>query len=251
MFLTFQTCGIGMHAQNDSIYKNVNLQEFTVKGSSIKHYSDRDVWMITDDMRKNTVSAYDLLEKIPGVVLDKATKKLKYKGGEKILITIDGREKGDGYAGEMGNLRFKKIEVYEHPTGRFDGYDVVFNFITLDGWRGYDLTATGYVFASPSVKHGDVINNANPSLSYTYTRSKFDFAAHYDYQHQNAHDEVQTDMMQAKDVFYHSFDTDRPGKMSFINKHAFKELLPKKAFSIHWIRPACQVGAQQDDLPVY
>ena len=49
--------------RKDSIWKNVNLENITIKGSNIAHYPDKDVYTITDEMRKNTIDTYGILEK--------------------------------------------------------------------------------------------------------------------------------------------------------------------------------------------
>ena len=44
----------------DSVWKEKKLKEVIVKGSNVTHYPDKDVWKITDEMRKNTFDSYDI-----------------------------------------------------------------------------------------------------------------------------------------------------------------------------------------------
>ena len=115
----------------DSVWKEKKLKEVIVKGSNVTHYPDKDVWKITDEMRKNTFDSYDILKKIPGMFYDEILNTLSYNGLKKILILKDGMEKGNSHIGHLANIRFNNVEIYHSPTGRYSNYEIVINFT---GW---------------------------------------------------------------------------------------------------------------------
>ena len=126
--------------RKDSIWKNVNLENITIKGSNIAHYPDKDVYTITDEMRKNTIDTYGILEKLPGMFVDKIDRSITYKGKQNIIVLVDGKKKDISYIGNLHNMRFKKIEVYENTHPRYLNADVVINVITKEQWQGFDFS---------------------------------------------------------------------------------------------------------------
>lgn len=168
-------------ASADSIYRNITLEDILIKAKQVKHYHNKDVWTISKEMRKNTFDTYSLLNKIPGFYYDSFREKLSYWGRENILVTIDGMVKKEGYGGSLANMRFKKIEVYDHPEGRFAAYDVVVNLITYEDWQGYDVRGLNTATILPSSNYGNTLSKRNHDYTYTYTRPKFDVSSNLSY----------------------------------------------------------------------
>lgn len=164
----------------DSIWRSEILDSVVVKGSKVTHQLDKDVWTITHEMRKQTFNTYDLIGKIPGFFYNKAIKKLSFRGKDNVCLLVDGIEKDIDYIGRLSNARFKKIEITQNPTGRFDGFDVVVNLITKAGWQGYEFNTGPSVRVAPS---GDKQEIHAPYGSFTFTTAKLDWAMSYDYTH--------------------------------------------------------------------
>ena len=205
--------------QSDSIRKSVNLKEVVIKAQNVVHHPDKDVWAITDDMRKNTINSFDLLGKIPGFFYDRVDKNISYKGMENVVIIVDGREKDMQYIGELSNMRFKKIEIYEHPQGKFQDYDVVVNLITKEDWEGYDILAENFTVMEPARKYGNLISADNTVLSLTYTRPKYDMAAYYEHWLMDYEQGGSMNMSENNDVFYTFIDENRPNRQYSSDKH--------------------------------
>lgn len=189
--------------KQDSVAKSVTLRNIVIEGSRVTHYPDKDVWIITKDMRKNTIDTYGLLEKIPGIHYDVFREKLSYWGQEKIVITIDGKVKEEGYGGNLANLRFKKIEIYDHPDGRFAGYDAVVNLITYENWQGYDIRGLNTATILPSTNYGNTLSKRRHDYTYTYTHPRFDISSNINYNHS---DDRYSQFMniESNNIAYHS-----------------------------------------------
>lgn len=183
--------------ERDSVWKSLQLKEVTVKGTNVKHYSNRDVWTITNEMRKNTITTYELLEKIPSLYYDRVSQSITYKGEDKVLLIVDGKEKDAGYIGNLANIRFNKIEIYENSHTRFPDYNIVINLKTKDNWRGYDFVNDASALALPSSKYGDLFSKASESVMYTYTQSEFDLSTGFSYNHNNSSTVQEWNILQA------------------------------------------------------
>lgn len=207
-------------AAKDSIYKNVELRNVVVTGKNVTHYPDKDVWLITDSLRKETFSVSELTAKLPGFVYDPFKRTTTYQGSSKILFLLDGKEKRANYVEELGNIRFEKIEVISHPTGKHENYDVVINMITKKNWRGYDINLFDMEHAQPSAPYGGLITMANANGTYTYVMPKYDVAMYYGFSHNNSHKKYD---YYEKTTSYEerSIDNGQPTSTSFSNMHRF------------------------------
>lgn len=160
----------------DSINKEMALPELTVTASNVTHHADKDVWLITDEMRQNTLTVIDLVERIPGITYDRMKQSLKYMGQDNVIIVLDGKVKDSRHVGELDNKRFAKVEVVRRPHGRFRDYDAVINLVSKDNWQGYDLQLREMGQWKPACSH-ESNALAFQNLDYQYTRGKTDLAA--------------------------------------------------------------------------
>jgi hypothetical protein len=205
---------------NDSIYKNVELKDVVIKGKNVIRYPDKDVWLITDSLRQNTYSVNDLVKKLPNFQYSYAKDELSYLGSDNILFLLDGKKKRGRYIGELANMRFDKIEVIEHPTGKYEDYQVVVNVITKENWKGYDVRFYNTEEIRPSSPYDYLITSSKTSGTYTYTLPKYDIAVHYSYNHSNSHQKIEY-WEKTSSYEEQSIDNDQPTDISFSNKHNF------------------------------
>ena len=91
--------------------RNVGLKEVTVVGTLKKETFDKDIYLVTDSMRKGTSSSAQLLEKIPGVLRDWENDKLRVNGEEDVVLLVNEVEKASEYAMRINPKRIKKIEI--------------------------------------------------------------------------------------------------------------------------------------------
>lgn len=202
----------------DSIYKSVALKEVTISASNLIHRGDMDIWLITDEMRKNTLSTFDLITKIPGMYYDHRHQRIYYNNRDNVLLLIDGKEKSNNYIGKLANIRFKKIEVTEHPKGRYNDYYAVVNVITKDNWEGHEIDADVYSIMKPASDYEQLVTYTNSEISYTYARPKVNVAVHYDYTHRNEH-KYSTLYKRNNTVEMYSLAEGEPTDIRFYNIH--------------------------------
>lgn len=177
---THATAAISPQSVSDSIAASATIKEVVIEGKRVIQYPDKDVWIITKDMRKNAFDTREMLGNIPGMYYDRFTQQLSYHGQKNIKILMDGKEKPSGYIGNLAHLRFKHVEITPNPQGLYRDYDVLINLVTKDNYEGTE----GMVNASGNYKpeQDDPISTVAPEMTFSYTRSKkINLAAHYDY----------------------------------------------------------------------
>ena len=165
---------------SDNITDNIIIKEVVIEGKRVIQYPDKDVWIITKEMRKNAFDTQEMLGNIPGMYYNPFTKELNYHGQKNIKILMDSKEKPNGYIANLAHLRFKHVEITPNPQGLYRDYDVLINLITKDNYEGIE----GLVDASSNYKpeQSNPISMIAPGLTFSYTRSKkINLALHYDY----------------------------------------------------------------------
>ena len=195
------------------------LQDVTVQGSKVTHYPDKDVWTITDEMRLNTVDVYDILEKLPGLYIDKVDRKMLYKGKENVVVIVDGKEKDISYIGNLHNMRFRQIEVYEQSHPRYPNADVVINIITKERWSGFDFSDNANTRLLPSACYGSLFSTVSNGFYYTYTRPKYDFSTSFWYSHYNRKYDEDISYSLANQFYYQSVDDGQPDISRYSNSY--------------------------------
>ncbi len=150
--------------------RNVGLKEVTVVGTLKKETFDKDIYLVTDSMRKGTSSSAQLLEKIPGVLRDWENDKLRVNGEEDVVLLVNEVEKASEYAMRINPKRIKKIEITYNPTGKYEGRRMLLNISLFDDYIGWDFVPY------TSLQYGK--NNMNQEIvgaSYTYSVKKMTF----------------------------------------------------------------------------
>lgn len=214
-----QTNGQSQHVdsiRNDSIWKSEVLDSVVVKGSMVVHDHDKDIWTITDEMRQRTYDTNELLGKIQGFFYNRATRSLSYLGRDNIRFLINGIEKEADYVGMLANKRFKKIEITQHPTGRYQEYDVVVNLITKTGWLGYEGFLLGNLNSSPSKENNQI---TIPRASISFTSPQIDASVNYLFSHNDELRKVRMTMTEQNLLRYHTLDEKESTEYSQSNTH--------------------------------
>ena len=198
----------------DSTWKSLQIDEVVIKGRNVRHEADKDVWTITDEMRENTYDCFDLIEKIPHFFYDKFNQSISYKQQSKVLLLIDGRDKGVKFTGNLANIRFSNIEVYYNPTGRYSAYDVVINLISKERWVGYDV--------SLGALGEKVRSTGNESIGgrgqLAYTLPKYDVAASINYSHKGTEALNTLELLENNNLRYSPLSTNSTVDQSRMNR---------------------------------
>lgn len=155
--------------------KETALSEVVVVGDSIFHYPDKDVYHITKYMRKGSYNTAQMLDKVPGISYNYATKSLSYLGDKNIIILVDSVEKGAEYIKSLRHIRFDKVEVIQNPQGKYESYDAIINLCRKTDYEGYENNLMGEVDFYPSDQNGKgkSFGNTEWSESFTYTKNKW------------------------------------------------------------------------------
>lgn len=170
--------------ENEEVKEDVKetaLSEVVVVGDSIFHYPDKDVYRITKYMRKGSYNTAQMLDKVPGISYNYATKSLSYLGDKNIIILVDSVEKGAEYIKSMRHIRFDKVEVIQNPRGKYESYDAIINLCRKTDYEGYENNLMGEVDFYPSDQNGKgkSFGNTEWSESFTYTKNKWNAMLRY------------------------------------------------------------------------
>ena len=151
------------------------IDEITVKSSSRESTIDKDIQIVTTEMRKNSTDAKEVLEKAPGVSYDRYNNSIKVDNNSNIIILVDGVEKDQEYIKNLPPERLKKFEIIRDPGGRYglEGYSAIINVILNKNYVGHEVFFYNQLLIDadqPDMNHLFPLNNFR--LSYNYTRNK-------------------------------------------------------------------------------
>lgn len=150
--------------------KSVQLGDVVVRGSLRRQESDKDIYLITDSLRKGIVNSAQLLERIPGVLRDWDNDNLIIDGVKDIAILVNNVEKGARYAMKINPRRIKQVEITHNPLGKYSDRKVLVNITLYDDYKGWDLTPYSYL------QYGKAnMNTERIGVSYTHSINKFSF----------------------------------------------------------------------------
>ncbi len=174
------TDSLGLPAQMETIPLKAGqeLQGVEVKGELRKQDIDKDEYLITDSMRKGTINASQLLDKLPGVRRDWVTEEIRVDGESDVLVIVNGEEKPQDYVLRINPKRIQRVEIQHHPTGRFAGHAVVVNLKLKQDYMGWDLV--------PNIGGVYVLDlkgawMSSESIPFTYTKNGWTFYLNPDY----------------------------------------------------------------------
>lgn len=160
-----------------------NLDEVTVTASTIERKGNRERIVITRDMRQGAVNTIQMLGNIQGMFLNRVDNSLRYMGSDKIIILVDSMERDLDYVRNLNHVRFDKIDIIHHPSGKYSDYDLVINLRRKELYEGYegDLSGGADLYAGNRNGHGHNMGHGNIHGAFTYTRSKWNFFIQHNY----------------------------------------------------------------------
>ncbi|MCD8237122.1 MAG: hypothetical protein LUD00_10865 [Prevotellaceae bacterium] len=169
------TVSLTVRSDSDTI-KTVSLDEVKVKASNVVQKGDRTKIFITREMRRGTRSVGEMLGNEPNFFFDRGLNTLTYNNSSNIVLLVDSIEK-DLSTLNMQHIRYDYVEIVNHPTGKYDGYDVLINLHTKQNYEGYE----GFVYHNTGLFLSKGRNDPpyiNSDASITYTRNKLTFSAY-------------------------------------------------------------------------
>ncbi len=155
-------------------YDAMHLDEIVVKGSTKENEIDKEVQLVTKQMRISTANTSDVLDRLQGVTFDRYNNKIKVDGDDNIIILVNGLEKDQEYIRGLSPERLKKIEIIRDPSGRYtlDGYSAVLNVILKQDYKGseFNLEEMAYIDTDSKKKAILPINTSSLTFNYTYNK---------------------------------------------------------------------------------
>ncbi|MFT5668099.1 MAG: hypothetical protein ACI9DK_002299 [Vicingaceae bacterium] len=119
----------------------LNLAEVEVIGNARTERLDRDVQVVTKELRNGATAAKDVLNKITGISYDDYAGILKVDGDANIMILVNGVEKSQEYIQNLDPDRLLKVETTRDPGGRYglEGYTAILNVILKTNYTGTEV----------------------------------------------------------------------------------------------------------------
>ena len=172
-----------MPSANFSLEKE--LKDVVVVADMVSRNASKETIFITDSLRKGTVSAIQLLAKLPGITTDWGTDEVNVGKDKNVPIVINGKEVKREYAISLNPKRIKKVEIMRYPAGKYSDYPVVLNIELADDYKGWDVSAFTRNLYSFRNKHS---NREAIGTSFTYTLPKANLYGSLSFNHRQNYD---------------------------------------------------------------
>lgn len=172
-----------MPSANFSLEKE--LKDVVVVADMVSRNASKETIFITDSLRKGTVSAIQLLAKLPGITTDWGTDEVNVGKDKNVPIVINGKEVKREYAISLNPKRIKKVEIMRYPAGKYSDYPVVLNIELADDYKGWDVSAFIRNLYSFRNKHS---NREAIGTSFTYTLPKVNLYGSLSFNHRQNYD---------------------------------------------------------------
>lgn len=161
------------------------LKDVVVVADMVSRNASKETIFITDSLRKGTVSAIQLLAKLPGITTDWGTDEVNVGKDKNVPIVINGKEVKREYAISLNPKRIKKVEIMRYPAGKYSDYPVVLNIELADDYKGWDVSAFTRNLYSFRNKHS---NREAMGTSFTYTLPKVNLYGSLSFNHRQNYD---------------------------------------------------------------
>ncbi|MDX2360585.1 MAG: outer membrane beta-barrel protein [Crocinitomicaceae bacterium] len=158
----------------------VELGEMNVEASSRIDLLDREVQIITEELKVGATATKDVLDKIAGVSYDEYAGIIKIDNSANIMILVNGVEKNQEYIQNLEPERLLKVEITRDPGGRYglEGYTAILNVVLRDDYKGSEfyIEEMQLIDINPERSRLDLfIMSLN--LTYNYTKNNLNLYA--------------------------------------------------------------------------
>lgn len=134
---------------------SVELNEIVVSGSVVRHEPTKDIVTVTNEMRKGTVRAVDLLSRVPGVSVNPITQQVDIDSYRDVTIFLDGNPVSGEYVKGINPKRIARVEIIRVPTGQYAGCEIALNIVLKNDFEGWDVDAQGEGILSLKNRHSN------------------------------------------------------------------------------------------------
>lgn len=200
----------------NSLTKNITLSiellsmdEVSVTANNvIQRRIDREVYNITSQQRKNTLTSIDIIAGIPKLSVDYAAQNVTTIDGKSVKILINGANATSRELTTISSENVKSIEYFDIPPARYSEYSSVINIITKysnDGiYGGVDVLSalvTGFVNAGAYLNYNWGSNQLKVSGSTNY-RDYNDIVSNYVYNYKISNNHYRIKEMESRKFGY-------------------------------------------------
>ena len=173
-------------AQFDSLACTIGheLDEVIVKGYTILHKTDRDIYMVTSKQLKESTDVLDLLNKLPGINYEPITNVVSVKMDKNVLFQVDGIERSQEYLSNLALDRIQRVEVINRIPERYtiQGYKYILNIKLHKDYIGNDFILKNYCMLDLAHNNGDnFVANEQPAVSLSHASKNIDVYFLYGY----------------------------------------------------------------------
>ncbi len=157
------------------------LEGVTIEGESYHLKIDKDVKVVTEEMKTGAANTYDVLDKISGLHYDRYNDQITVDNDKNVIIIVNGIEKDADYIKNLDPDRILKVEIIHDPSGKYalEGYSSVINVILKTNYKGSDIFLSVFSIAMPFQEHIHKLPIGNTYLSTNFTQKKLNFYANY------------------------------------------------------------------------
>jgi len=162
--------------------KDLREVEVSVQKPFIEHFADKTVVNVENSIVSTGGSAYDVLERSPGISIDQDGN-ISMKGKQGVNVMIDGKpvhmsaDQLAGYLKGMPASTVEKIELISNPSSKYDaaGTAGIIDIKTKKGRKdGFNTSVYG--------AYGQgIYEKLSAGMSFNFKKKKFNWFGNYDY----------------------------------------------------------------------
>lgn len=156
------------------------LDQVEIGGSSRIDKLDKDVQVVTEELKEGATAAKDVLDKVSGINYDQYAGVLKVDNDANIMILVNGVEKSQEYIQNIDPERLVRIETIRDPGGRYglEGYSAIINVILKRDYKGTEVFVEQMqlVDIAPERQRLDYLINSL-GATYNFTRNDLNIYA--------------------------------------------------------------------------
>ncbi len=153
--------------------KAVNLDEVTVNATPVIRKADRDLFVISDELKKKSSDGLDLLKQvqIPSLTVNTVLEKVE-KMGESVQLRINGRKVNINQIKALQPETIVRVEYHDNPGLRYKDAVAVLDFIVKNPNSG----GVFYTNALQSITKGFGNHSLGLNLNYGYSQWEIEYS---------------------------------------------------------------------------
>lgn len=175
--LAYQMAKIAVVGISDTIEMSVNssiLDEIEVSASAASSSIDKDSYIITNEIKRGTSKADDVLDRIEGVSINKYSNSISVDNSSSVLVMVNGLKKDQSYIRNLDPNKIKSVEVIRNITGKYaTEYDAIINVVLKDNITGYDINLSSEtLFNFGHMKRDSTLYQIDNSADFNFTKNR-------------------------------------------------------------------------------